>query len=154
MASKSELKRINIQTGRPLHHGIEDEVNRLNDTYDQVQQQLARTLRKREVISINPRVPTFPPPAAALAQKLREIIDANGEQATLAYAALSRLCVLWSTPRESPLKVVAEYSQTQQTVDLTGNPPIVRDLMRLMMQLFPEGEGLPPECDPQVKVIL
>lgn len=48
-----------------------------------------------------PKVPNFPPLIKAMAQKLGEIIDAGNEQSPLAYAALTRLCVLM-TPNTVP----------------------------------------------------
>ena len=80
----------------------------------------------------NPRVPIFPPDAQALAQKLREIIDAGGEQSPLAYAALSRLCVMWVPGALHDAGLGAgQYGQ------------VVNELIDLMFELFPNGEGLP-----------
>lgn len=81
----------------------------------------------------NPKVPTFNSTAAATAQKLREIIDAGGEQAPLAYGALTRLSVLWAQNNG-----VTDRSQ----VLLVGN------LITIMGKLFPNGEGLPEVNDP------
>lgn len=94
--------------------------------YKQVEAKLAK--KTTEKPPKNPKVPTFPPAAEATAQKLREIIDAGGERATMAYGALSRLSVLWTDG--------AIQSDSQRNA-------VVNDLLRLMMQIFPNGEGLP-----------
>lgn len=80
-----------------------------------------------------PKVPTFPPAAAALAQKLREIIDAGGERQPIAYACLSRLCVMWA-PR------AIEFDSMGGGAQYSG---IVNDQLRLLSLLFPNGQGLP-----------
>ena len=82
----------------------------------------------------NPKVPTFPPAAEATAQKLREIIDAGGPQSPLAYAALSRLCVIW-TP--------GALAYDEQGLGGGQFGQVVNDLIGIMAQLFPDGEGLP-----------
>ena len=94
--------------------------------YKQVEEKLAKKVKEKP--QKNPKVPTFPPAAQATAQKLREIIDAGGERATMAYGALSRLSVLWTDG------VLVDESQ---------RIAVVSDLLQLMMQLFPNGEGLP-----------
>jgi len=80
----------------------------------------------------NPRVPTFPPSAEATAQKLREIIDAHDERFPLAYACLSRLCALWV-----PNALISDKMGGGQF------GIVVNELVDLMTQLFPDGEGLP-----------
>ena len=80
----------------------------------------------------NPKVPTMPAEARALAQKLHEIIDASNEQSPIAYATLSRLCVLWT-----PEALAGDSMEGGQ------RSIVVNDLVRLMAQLFPQGEGLP-----------
>jgi hypothetical protein len=76
----------------------------------------------------NPRVPVLPVNAEATAQQLLRIIDAGSEQSPLAYAALTRLCVMW---------VPNALNAAQSMI-------VVNDLIGLMFQLFPGGEGLPP----------
>ncbi len=82
----------------------------------------------------NPRVPTMPANAQALAQKLREIIDAGGEQSPLAYGALSRLCVMW-------------VPGALQEDSLGGGQmsEVFNEVLAIMFKLFPDGEGLPPQ---------
>jgi len=94
-----------------------------------------------EKLDKNPKMPTFPPAPAATAQKLREIIDAGGPQAPLAYSALSRLCVLWT-----PGAVAAgALGGGQMGI-------IVNDLVRIFLELFPGGEGLPEEAKTKVSL--
>ena len=83
----------------------------------------------------NPKVPTMPASAQALAQKLREIIDAGGEQSPLAYGALSRLCVMWVP------------GALESTSELGGGQmgDVFHDVLNIMLVLFPNGEGLPPQ---------
>jgi hypothetical protein len=77
--------------------------------------------KKRNERSHDPKVPTFPPIVEGTAQKLREIIGAGDEQSPLAYAALSRLCVLW-TPNTVPC----------------NKHVMVNELIGLMAALFPK----------------
>lgn len=77
--------------------------------------------KKRNERQKHPKVPTFPPIVEGTAQKLREIIDAGNEQSPLAYAALSRLCVLW-TPNTVPC----------------DKHVMVNELIVLMLKLFPK----------------
>lgn len=113
--SKSEIKRETVMKGGTI-----------DDAYKVINAELGK--KTKEKPPKNPKVPTFPPAAEATAQKLREIIDAGGEQASMAYGALSRLSVLWT---EGAVKGESERVE------------IVHDLLKLMMQLFPNGEGLP-----------
>lgn len=77
----------------------------------------------------NPKVPVFPDAANRTAQMLLEIIDVHDEMSPVAYAALSRLCVLWAPG------ILDGYKD--------GNVAIViNDLVGLMAKLFPCGEGL------------
>lgn len=69
----------------------------------------------------DPKAPVFPAIVQTTAQKLREIIDAGNEQSPLAYAALSRLCVLW-TPNT-------------MLVDKTN---MLNEFVRLMTAIFPK----------------
>lgn len=59
-----------------------------------------------------PKLPVFPLTIEPMAQKLREIIDAGDDRFPLAYAALSRLCVIYAPnvgiDRASYLKIVRE----------------------------------------------
>jgi hypothetical protein len=109
----------------------------MSKTYAKIERDMAKTLKERP--PKNPRVPTFPPAAEATAQKLREIIDAGGEKATIAYAALSRLCVLW-------------VPGALDSTPLGGgqHAAVVNALLDDMLELFPNGVGLPePEgCKP------
>jgi hypothetical protein len=106
----------------------------MGKTYAKIERELAKTLKERP--PKNPRVPTFPPAPERLAQKLREIIDVGNGQSLLAYAALSRLCVMW-TPNAIPTDASGlgggQYAQ------------VVNEMLGLMHQLFPGGEGLPTD---------
>lgn len=73
----------------------------------------------------DPKVPTFPETAHATAQKLHGIIDAHGPQAPLAYAALSRLSVLWTND-----------------VEPVNKTAMVNRLVSILSELFPDSEGL------------
>lgn len=98
---------------------------------------ISKSAEKRMTVQKkNPRVPTFPPSAAALAQKLSGIIDAGGEHATTAYAALTRLCVMWT-----PGALVGS--------DMGGGnyAEVVNFLLHDMFILFPDGEGLQEDKD-------
>lgn len=101
-----------------------------NPKYSKIEARLSKTVKEKP--PKNPKVPAFPQHAATTAQKLREIIDAGGEQVPLAYAALSRLCVLWT-----PGALVAN--------GLAGGQfgVVVNDLVGIMSILFPDGEGMP-----------
>jgi len=93
-----------------------------------------------------PRVPVYPPAAAQLAQELSRIIDAGGEQATVAYAILSRLAILWAA--ENPeTKVIAGYCFKHEKLDLSKNSQVIQGIIKLMSTLFPNGEGLPDADD-------
>lgn len=76
-----------------------------------------------------PKQPNMPASAQETAQKLHRIIDEGGERAkTMAYAALSRLCVLWA-PEAFP---------EEQNPLGGGNFGIVtNELLVLMFELFP-----------------
>jgi len=77
--------------------------------------------KRRNAHPKKPKVPTFSAIVEGTAQKLREIIDAGNGQSPLAYAALSRLCVLWA----------------QNTVACDKNV-MINELIKLMVILFPE----------------
>lgn len=87
----------------------------------------------------NPKIPVLPVAAQATYDVLTRIIDAGGEKATTAYAALSRLCVLW-TPG----------ALANDDAGLGGGQmgEVVNDLLGLMFQLFPDGDGLPYDDEP------
>lgn len=113
--SRSQNKRETVMKGGTV-----------DDVYKVINAELAK--KTKEKPKKNPKVPTFPPAAQATAQKLREIIDAGGEQATLAYGALSRLSVLWT---EGAIKTDSQRNA------------VVFNLLNSMFLLFPNGEGLP-----------
>lgn len=71
--------------------------------------------------SKDPKAPVFPAIVQATAQKLREIIDVGNEQSPLAYAALSRLSVLW-TP----------------DIVLVDKTKMLNELVRLLTAIFPK----------------
>lgn len=97
----------------------------------------------------NPRVPVFNPAAQNTANLLNKIIDEKGENAWLAYAALTRLSVIWAQPNV-PVKITADYYESTGRIDISKNSQIIQDFVIIMSKLFPSGEGLPEQegCTP------
>lgn len=111
--------------------------------YDEIERRLKLEVKPKYAPK-NPKIPTFPPAAQALAQQLREIIDAGGEQHHMAYAALTRLCVLWVQPGPHTVQVELTSFHEDEPCAARGrmssnNPQLVNDLMGLLVELFPDG---------------
>lgn len=103
-------------------------MGKTNPKYKQIEVELTKAAKEKP--AKNPKVPTFNPASKATAQKLLEIIDAGGERAAMAYGALSRLGTLWT--------------EGAITTDSQRNA-VVNDLLRLVLRVFPDSEGLPED---------
>ena len=90
-------------------------------TMSPIAQTLEQSRTKRNERSHNQKVPTMPVLIQTMAQKLREIIDAGNEQSPLAWGALSRLCVLWTTGTVLSDRIVC-----------------IKDMIRILTILFPK----------------
>jgi hypothetical protein len=116
------------------------------------------TMATKERQPKNPRVPIFPPTVMPLVELLNQMIDAPElelDRRAMAYGLLTRLCVTWLPPvgRFTVNAELIDYHEDrpdEARCKLKGNPPLVDDIIRLMVALFPDGAGLPPQegCGP------
>jgi hypothetical protein len=109
--------------------------------------------KKREHLSKTPRAPVFPPRAVPLINLLNKIIDDGLNKVDLAMGILERLHDLY-TPPIMPERFTVGADLIEYHEDRPGearvrlspdNPPLTNELLTMMMQLFPNGEGLPPQ---------
>lgn len=94
----------------------------------------------------HPRVPIFPPHVVPLVNLLNEIADkelwGDQERRAAALGVLTRLCVMWTPPHPVDWPTV-KVDYVVETGLLHFDNELLRDTVRLMNQLFPNGEGLP-----------